>query len=67
MLFDTAAVYLALPGDRPLMKLETLSISVAPGGFTRIDPAGRKMTVATDWHDLDGFRDLLIERLCGGK
>jgi inosine-uridine nucleoside N-ribohydrolase len=67
VLFDTAAVYLAYPGSRPLMKLETLSISVSNDGFTRIDPAGRKMTVASEWHDLDGFRDLLVERLCGGK
>jgi len=66
-LFDTAAVYLAYPGSRSLMKLETLSISVTADGFTRIDPAGVKMTVATQWRDLDGFRDLLIERLCTPK
>lgn len=63
VLFDTAAIYLAYPGERRLMKLETLSISVTPDGFTRIDPAGRKMTVATEWCDLDGFRDLLVERI----
>ncbi|MGA2254721.1 MAG: nucleoside hydrolase, partial [Thermoguttaceae bacterium] len=67
VLFDTAAVYLAYPGSRPLMKFETLSISVSPDGFTRIDRAGTKMTVATAWRDLDRFRDLLIERLCKPK
>lgn len=67
VLFDTAAIYLAYPGSRPLMKLETLSIAVAPGGFTHIDPAGTKMTVATEWQDLDGFRDLLVQRLCGHR
>ncbi len=67
VLFDTAAIYLAYPGSRPLMKLETLPISVAPGGFTRIDPTGNKMAVATEWRDLDGFRDLLVERLCKQK
>ena len=66
-LFDTAAVYLAYPGSRPFMKLETLPISVTADGFTRIDPAGTKMAVATEWRDLDGFRDLLVERLCGQK
>jgi len=67
VLFDTAAIYLAYPGNRPLVKFETLSITVTPDGFTRIDPAGTKMTVATEWRDLDGFRDLLIERLCKPK
>jgi inosine-uridine nucleoside N-ribohydrolase len=67
VLFDTAAVYLAYPGSRPLMKLEALSIIVTPDGFTRIDPAGTKMSVAAEWRDLDGFRDLLVERLCKPK
>ena len=64
VLFDTAAVCLADPGSRPLMKLETLPISVTADGFTRIDPAGTKMAVATEWNDLDAFRDRLVERLC---
>ena len=67
VLFDTAAVYLAYPGSRPLMKLETLPISVTRDGFTRIDPKGTKMSVATEWENLDGFRDLLVARLCGQK
>ena len=67
VLFDTAAIYLAYPGDRPFMKLETLPITVTADGFTRIDPAGRKMAVATEWHDLDGFHDLLVKRLCNEK
>ncbi len=63
VLFDTAAVYLAFPNQRPLMKLETLSITVTDDGFTRIDPAGRPMVVATEWQDLDGYRDLLVKIL----
>ncbi|MGA2620545.1 MAG: nucleoside hydrolase [Thermoguttaceae bacterium] len=63
VLFDTAAIYLAYPGDRPLMKLETLNIAVTPDGFTRIDPAGRSMSVATDWTSLDGYRDFLVKTL----
>ena len=62
-LFDTAAVYLAYSGDRPLVKLETLSIRVTADGFTRIDPTGRPMSVATEWTSLDGFRDLLVRSL----
>ena len=62
-LFDTVAIYLAYPGARPLAKFETLSIAVTPDGFTRIDPTGTKMCVATAWTDLDGFRDLLVKTL----
>ena len=62
-LFDTAAVYLAYPGVRPLMKIETLPIAVTADGFTRIDPAGAKMAVATEWTDLGGFGDLLVKTL----
>jgi inosine-uridine nucleoside N-ribohydrolase len=63
VLFDTAAVYLADPGDRPLLELETLSIAVTDDGFTRIDPAGKPISVATAWKDLDGYRDLLVKVL----
>jgi inosine-uridine nucleoside N-ribohydrolase len=63
VLFDTAAIYLAYPGDRPLMRLESLSIAVTDDGFTRIDPKGRTMRVATSWTDLDAYRDLLVKIL----
>jgi inosine-uridine nucleoside N-ribohydrolase len=62
-LFDTVAVYLALPGPKELVTFETLSIAVTDDGYTRIDPAGAQMAVATKWTDLDGFRDLLVETL----
>jgi inosine-uridine nucleoside N-ribohydrolase len=65
VLFDTTAVYLAYPDARSLMELETLSIAVTPDGFTRLDPAGKQMTVATRWKDLDGYRDLLVKVLVG--
>jgi inosine-uridine nucleoside N-ribohydrolase len=64
-LFDTVAVYLATPGDKPLIRFETLPIIVTDDGFTRIDPKGKKMLVATSWKDLDGFRDLLVKTLTG--
>jgi inosine-uridine nucleoside N-ribohydrolase len=65
ILFDTVAVYLANPGLKPLLRMETLSIRVTDDGFTRIDAGGQKMSVATAWTDLDGFRDLLLKTLRG--
>jgi inosine-uridine nucleoside N-ribohydrolase len=62
-LFDTVAVYLANPGDKPLIGFEKLPITVTKNGFTRIDPKGKMMLVATTWKDLDGFRDLLVKTL----
>lgn len=64
-LFDTVAVYLANPGQKPLLNLELLPISVTDDGVTRIDPQGKKLWVATSWNDLDGFRDLLVKTLTG--
>jgi inosine-uridine nucleoside N-ribohydrolase len=64
-LFDTAAVYLAYPHDRPLMELETLDILVTDDGMTKIDPAGKKMSVATAWTSLDGYHDFLVKVLTG--
>jgi inosine-uridine nucleoside N-ribohydrolase len=64
-LFDTVAVYLADPGPKPLLELETLNISVSDQGMTVIDPAGAKMTVATSWKNLSGYRDFLVRTLTG--
>lgn len=63
VLFDTVAVYLADPGPKPLLDLETLNIRVTDKGMTVIDPAGPKMSVATRWSSVDGYRDHLVERL----
>jgi hypothetical protein len=63
VLFDTAAIYLAYPAGQPLMTIEDLPIVVTDDGTTRIDPAGRKMAVATAWQDLDAYRDLLVKTL----
>ena len=60
-LFDTVAVYLAY--TEQWLKMERLGIRVDDAGFTRIDPAAKLMNVATEWKDLDAFRDLLVRRL----
>jgi inosine-uridine nucleoside N-ribohydrolase len=62
-LFDTVAIYLAMPGPKPLLKMEELRIKVTGDGMTPVDPAGAKMSVATQWKDLDGYRDLLVKIL----
>ncbi|NLH17053.1 MAG: nucleoside hydrolase [Phycisphaerae bacterium] len=60
-LFDTVAVYLAF--SDALTKIEELPIIVDDHGFTRIDPAGKKMEVATEWKDLAAYEDLLVKRV----
>jgi len=62
-LFDTVAVYLGRPGPKKLISFQTLRIVVTDDGFTRVDPAGVPMSVATGWKDLDGFRQLLVDTL----
>lgn len=64
-LFDTVAVYLAF--EDALLKMERLPIAVTGAGMTVIQPGAKEMNVATEWKDLDGFRDLLVRRLTGGK
>jgi len=64
-LFDTVAVYLAI--DTDLVKVETLGIRVDDKGFTVIDENAKKVQCATEWKDLNGFRDFLVNRLTGGK
>ena len=62
-LFDTVAVYLAFTQE--LCKMETLPIRVTDDGKTVIDPAAKKMSVATEWKDMGAFEDFLVERLTG--
>jgi inosine-uridine nucleoside N-ribohydrolase len=63
ILFDTAAIYLADPAGRALMELESLNVAVTAAGMTVVDPAGAKMTVATGWKDLEGYRNYLLKAL----
>ena len=63
VLFDTVAVYLALPYPKPHLHLEPLAINVTSDGITIIDPAGAIMSVATSWKDLDGYEEFLLKLL----
>jgi inosine-uridine nucleoside N-ribohydrolase len=63
VLYDTVAVYLSFA--RQFCKMERLGIRVADDGLTVIDDRAKKMDVATEWNDLEGYRDFLVNRLCG--
>ena len=65
VLFDTVAVYLAVTTD--LCKMEKLGIRVTDDGFTRIDPQAKVLDVATEWKNLDGFKNFLAQRLAGSR
>lgn len=60
-LFDTVAVYLAFSED--LVHIEDLPLRVTDEGMTVIDSSKRSIRCATRWKDLEGFEDLLVERL----
>jgi inosine-uridine nucleoside N-ribohydrolase len=62
-LFDPVAVCLAF--SEQFCQMERLGIRVTDDGFTVIDDKAKPMNVATAWTNLDGFRNLLTERLCG--
>jgi inosine-uridine nucleoside N-ribohydrolase len=62
-LFDTVAVYLAARHD--LCRIEQLGLRVTDEGFTVIDEHAKRVSVATDWKSLDGYRDWVVERLTG--
>ena len=62
-LFDPVAVYLAF--SRRYCRMERLGIRVTDDGLTVVDAQAKRMNVATEWKDLDGFRDLLAGRLRG--
>jgi len=60
--YDAVAIYLALRDDA--LTMETLPIRVDNDGFTRIDPSGVAMRVATGWRDMAAFEAEFVERLC---
>jgi len=62
-LFDTVAIYLGY--SEKLLKMERLPIEVTDAGFTVIQPGAKLTNVATEWKDLDAFRDWIVNRLTG--
>jgi hypothetical protein len=62
-LYDPVAVYLAF--SQQFCKMERLGLRVTDDGMTVLDDHAKQMDVATEWNDLEGFRDLLVNRLCG--
>jgi inosine-uridine nucleoside N-ribohydrolase len=63
VLFDTVAVYLALPSPKPHIEMEQLTINVTSDGMTVVDSTGARMAVATAWKDLDAYEDFLLKLL----
>ena len=59
ILFDTVAVYLALPGPKPLLEMEELRIKVTDDGMTR-DRSGRSEDVGGDRVEGSGG----VSRIC---
>jgi inosine-uridine nucleoside N-ribohydrolase len=60
-LYDTVAVYLAISTE--LVEIEKLGIRVSDEGYTVIEDGGKVICCATEWKDLEGFEDFLVERL----
>ncbi len=60
-LFDTVGIYLGM--TEKLVKMEKLGINVTDDGYTRIDKNAKVINCATEWKDLGGFEDFLVDRL----
>jgi inosine-uridine nucleoside N-ribohydrolase len=63
VLYDTVAIYLAEPGDHPLLKMQKLNLAVTDKGMTIVSPTGAPMSVATSWKDVEGYREHLLYAL----
>lgn len=61
ILYDCVAVYLAF--SRRGIEIEQLNVLVTDDGRTLIDDMGHPVDCATEWNDVDGFYELLSERL----
>ena len=61
ILYDCVAVYLAF--SRRGLEIEQLNVLVTDDGRTLIDDMGHPVDCATEWDDVDGFYQLLSERL----
>ncbi|MHA1724635.1 MAG: nucleoside hydrolase [Promethearchaeota archaeon] len=61
ILFDTVAIYLGLSEE--FLNMEELKIIVTDKGITQINENGDLIRCATSWKDLEGYKDLLVNRL----
>jgi len=60
-LFDTVGIYLGM--TTKLVKMEKLGITVTDDGYTKIDKNAKVINCATEWKNLGGFEDFLVDRL----
>jgi inosine-uridine nucleoside N-ribohydrolase len=60
-LFDTVAVFLAF--STQWLKIEELPIRVTDDGMTKIEPGAKTLRVATEWTNLEAYRQFLTDRL----
>lgn len=60
ILFDTVAVYLAI--EETFLVMENLGIRITDDGFTKIDEHAKSVRCASDWRDLAGFEQWLLQR-----
>lgn len=65
VLFDTAAVYLAV--DEALCEMSTINLVVDDKGNTVPDEDGRPVRCGLGWKNRDAFESILIETLVGTK
>ncbi len=60
-LFDVVAVHMAFSED--FLQMESLNVAVEDDGLTRVDPTAPKIRCAMKWANLDGFKDMFVDRL----
>ena len=61
ILFDTVAAYLSFGSE--LLKMEHINLVIDDEGYMRRSKQGAPVEYALDWNDMDGFKELLSERL----
>ena len=61
ILYYLVAVYLGFTEHS--LDMETLPIVITPDGKTLIDEQGQYVRCALNWHNKNGFLDLVTERL----
>ncbi|MHA1488500.1 MAG: nucleoside hydrolase [Promethearchaeota archaeon] len=61
ILFDIVAIYLGFSEE--LLNIEELKIEVTEKGITKISEKGNNIRCATSWKDVQGFKNLIVNRL----